>query len=319
MSCWVVSESEKIGTLNQCLGVAELLGLTPNVKKIKIRQPWRMLSPRFWLSPLKALDFEGDTLQEPWPDLIIAGGRGTVAPTAYIRKKSKGKTRVIQILDPKVDPSLFDAVIAPDHDDLKGANVIHILGGLHRVTPNIIEEAVEKFKPLFAHLSLPIVSVLIGGSNKYYTFTEGEIDKIIQTLRSIALDHHKSLAITVSRRTPLEYFKRIEDGLKGTEHYLFNNKGDNPYFALLGVAEEILVTCDSVAMISEACSTGKPVYVYELPSKPQKFSRFHQKLYDLGHARPYRGTIEPYQAIPLHENARIKPQLTRILQNPIEL
>ncbi|KAB2837054.1 MAG: hypothetical protein F9K49_00840 [Caedimonadaceae bacterium] len=319
MHCWVVSESEKIGTLNQCLGVAELLGLTPIIKKIKIKQPWKTLSPRLWLNPLNALSRNGDTLEKPWPDLIIAGGRGTVAPTAHIRKKSNGKTRVIQILDPKVNTALFDAVIAPVHDNLQGINVVNILGGLHRVTPKIIQDAVEKFKPHFAHLSLPVVSVLIGGSNKYYTFTEAEIDKIINTLRFIAIDQNKSLAITVSRRTPNEYFQRLKEGLKGTQHYLWDNTGDNPYFALLGIAKEILVTCDSVAMISEACSTGKPVYIYEIPSKPQKFSHFHQQLYAKDHARPFQGSIEPYPVKILNESERIKPQLIRFLQNSIEL
>lgn len=287
MTCWVVSEANKIGTLNQCIGVAEALGLSYEVKKIKTRLPWRLLPPQLWLCPLSSLHKSADGLDAPWPDLIIAGGRGTVVPTAHIRRQSKGKTKVIQILDPKVDPLQFDCVIAPYHDHVRGSNVIEVLGALHRVTPSMIERSKEAFAPRFKDLKRPIISVLIGGSNKYYTFTDQVIDQLIQDLTSLARTENASLALTVSRRTPDVYRKRIETGLQGCSYYLWDNEGDNPYFALLGMADKIVVTCDSVAMISEACSTGKPVYVYELPSKPQKFQAFHEALYTQGYARPY--------------------------------
>lgn len=319
MECWVVSESQKVGTLNQCLGVAQLLDLDPVIKKINIRLPWRILPPHLWVSPLKSITSTSDTLNKPWPDLIIAGGRGTVAPTAFIRKASAGRTKVIQVLNPKVNPQLFDCVIAPEHDGLKGDNVINILGAIHRVTPEIIEENTKKFKAQMKNLRHPLASVLIGGSNKYYRFTTEEIKKLVIHLNDLHKREHFSFAITVSRRTPLEHLSLIQEGLKHIPHYLWNNEGDNPYFALLGMADVILVTCDSVAMISEACSTGTPVYIYELPSKPQKFSTFHQKLYERSHARPFKGSLQLFQALALNEKKQIKQALLKLLHKAIEL
>jgi mitochondrial fission protein ELM1 len=318
LTCWVVSEANKIGTLNQCIGVAEALDLSYSVKKIKTRLPWRLLPPQFWLCPLSSLDKDADGLSAPWPDLIIAGGRGTVAPTAHIRRQSLGKTKVIQILDPKVSTLQFDCVIAPYHDHVRGSNVVEVLGALHRVTPQMIEQATTAFAPRFKDLKRPVISVLIGGSNKYYTFTEQVIDQLIHDLTSMASRENASLALTVSRRTPEAYRARIKAGLQGYSHYLWDNEGDNPYFALLGVADKLVVTCDSVAMISEACSTGKPVYVYELPSKPQKFSAFHEALYAKGHARPFnakcnKNTLDSWPVQILDEKNRILETLKRYL------
>ena len=87
--------------------------------------------------------------------------------------------------------------------------------------------------------------------------------------------------------------------------------GDNPYFAYLGAADHIVVTGDSVTMISEACSTGKPVYVVDLDGGSPKFSRFHNTLRDAGHTLPFDGRLSTQPAEPLTETADVAAEIHR--------
>src|SRR5690606_828770 len=119
--CWVVTDG-KAGMESQCLGLAEALGLSPEVKKIAPRAPWRWLPPQAWVAPLAALGSKADRLLPPWPDLIIATGRQTVAPALAVKRASGGATFLAQIQNPGVDPARFDLVIAPEHDGLAGDN-----------------------------------------------------------------------------------------------------------------------------------------------------------------------------------------------------
>ena len=83
--CWIVSDG-KAGMENQCLGLAETLGVEPAVKRIQVRKPWRWLPPSLMPAPLSALDSGGDRLAPPWPDLLIASGRLAVAPAIAVRR-----------------------------------------------------------------------------------------------------------------------------------------------------------------------------------------------------------------------------------------
>ena len=78
------------GTENQCLGLAEALGLRPEVKRIRVRAPWRWLPPKAWWCALAALSPAGDRLSPPWPDVLIASGRKAAAPALALRTASAG-------------------------------------------------------------------------------------------------------------------------------------------------------------------------------------------------------------------------------------
>ena len=110
------------GTENQCLGIAEALNIRPVIKRIGLRQPWKFLSP--WLGFEGSYSFTGDKLGPPWPDLLLASGRKSVAAARYIKKASGGKTFAVQIQDPRIDPACFDLVAVPAHDPARGDNVL---------------------------------------------------------------------------------------------------------------------------------------------------------------------------------------------------
>lgn len=307
-SCWVVSDG-KAGMEIQCLGLAEALDLQPVVKRISTRAPWRWLPPLFWRDPLRAIDGAlGDRLDPPWPDLLIATGRQAVAPALAIRRASRRSIRpcfVVQIQNPTVDPSRFDLVIAPEHDRLTGENVLVTRGALNRITPARLQQAAADFSPRLAALPRPHVAALIGGANKVYRLPEGRARELGEQLGAAAGALGGSLLITASRRTPAAAFAALRAGLGDVPAFVWDGEGENPYFAFLGLADALVVTVDSVNMVSEAATTGKPVHLAQLPGGSAKFRRFHRSMMQAGHARPFTGRIEQWDSPRLDETARV--------------
>lgn len=263
LTCWVVSDG-KPGMENQCIGLAEALGLTPVVKRVRLRSPWRQLSPFLRLGNRFAVGPEGDSIRAPWPDLMIGSGRQAIAPLLAASKQSRGRTFTVYIQDPQINPRYFGLVVVPRHDRLRGPNVMATRGALHRVTPKLLAEAAQRHAPRLADLPHPRVAVLIGGTNGVYALTPTIMGDVAEKLSELARSKGAGLMVTPSRRTGADNEAILRARLNGLPAEVWDGTGENPYFAYLGLADAVVVTCDSVSMTSEACSTGKPVYVIEI-------------------------------------------------------
>jgi mitochondrial fission protein ELM1 len=294
------------GTENQCLGVAEAMGLMPVVKRIGLRQPWKILSP--FIGGEQGWIFTGDALKAPWPDLVISSGRKSIAAARYIRKKSGGKSFIVQIQDPRVKADTFDLVAVPAHDKLRGPQVIVTAATPNRITPQRLADGRQDFAHILRGAPNPRVAVLIGGNSKAYTFTPENMRKLAAQLTELDRLGY-GLMITASRRTGDENLAILREALKNTKAYLWDGRGDNPYFGLLGWADYILVTADSASMISEAATTGKPVYVIPLEGGSAKFDRLHGILLEKHIIRPFTGQLQPYIYEPLQDAALIAAKI----------
>jgi mitochondrial fission protein ELM1 len=158
----------KAGMESQCVGLAEALGLTPTVKRVRLRNPWRLLTPYLRLGGHKQFAAGSDALAPPWPDLLIATGRHSVAASILVKRLSGGHTQTVQLQNPVIAPSHFDLVVVPRHDELHGDNVVSTRGALHRITPELLRTGADRLRPEVARLARPYISVLIGGSNAAY-------------------------------------------------------------------------------------------------------------------------------------------------------
>ena len=316
-SCWVVTDGNA-GMETQCLGLAEALGLSPQVKRISLRAPWDWMPPRLGslVCPLAGLDPRGDRLAPPWPDLLIATGRRSVAAVAAIRRIS-GKTVVVQLQNPQFSLAAFDLVVTPLHDGVQGPNVLTTTGALHRVTRARLDAAAIEFSASLAHLPRPLVTVLVGGANKAYRMTPRIIGDFCAGLRVLAETSGCGFAVTPSRRTGEENVAALRRGLEGVAHVLWDGAGSNPYFGYLGLADAVIVTSDSVNMTGEACAAGKPVYAYDLPGGSAKFSAFHRAMRASGAVRPFvPGTtrqLEIWTPPVIDDTAMVADAVRRIL------
>jgi mitochondrial fission protein ELM1 len=309
-TCWVVSDGRP-GNENQCLGVAEAVGLPITVKRVHPRAPWRWLPPPLCFGALGSLGPDSDPLAPPWPDLLIAAGRQSVALSDAVRRAAKGATFTVQIFKPGMALNRFDLVVAPQHDQLDGANVIATRGSLNRITPQRLADEAEKIRGRLGHLPRPLVAVLIGGSNDCYRFDEDVARDLASHLAGLCRDSGAGLAVTTSRRTGEANERILRQALAGLPAEVWDGAGDNPYFGYLGLADAIVVTGDSVNMVSEACATGKPVHVVELPGGNEKFNRFHAALRQDGLTRAFTGRLEQWTYPPLDDTAMVAAEIKR--------
>jgi hypothetical protein len=306
---WVLHDG-KLGMANQVTGLAEALGWPFVEKRLAILAPWRYLPPTLWLAPAQALDPSGAPLAPPWPDIVIACGRNAVAPARMIKRASGGRVFWVQVQDPRSYRREVDLIVAPLHDPAPGDNVMRTIGAVHRVTASKLSEAGARFAPLFVGLPRPLAAVLIGGDNNVYRLTDARFGALCDQLVGLALSGI-GLAITASRRTAPAQQAMLRARLDGVAAYIWDGSGDNPYFGLLAAADAIIVTADSVSMISEAAATGKPVQIVELEGGSRKFARFHQALRDAAITRPFTGTLGQWSYAPLDDTARAAAEIRR--------
>jgi mitochondrial fission protein ELM1 len=312
-TCWVITDG-KAGMESQCLGLAEALSLSPIIKRVILRVPWRQLTPFFRLGGRAQFARESDPLGPPWPDLLIATGRHSVAAALLVRSSSGGRTRTVQLQNPVIRSTHFDLVVAPRHDGLAGANVIATKGALHRITKETLWEGAKRLLPRVRHVSRPYIAVLIGGTNAAYRLGAAEMMVLARELVACARAMSASLLVTPSRRTGEENVRILKESLASVPHFIWDGTGDNPYFGLLGLADFIVTTPDSVNMISEAASTGKPIYVAQLPGGSEKFERFHSMMREDGLVRDFKGVLTPYRYAPLDDVGEVVERVKALLR-----
>ena len=278
-SAWVISDGAA-GNERQALALASALEVTARVMTLPLRAPWSWFAPRhiaggrLALAPRDRAGFEA-----PWPDVAIGCGRSAALLTRMLRDLSDGDCYCVQILDPRIDPRHWDVVVAPRHDRLEGANVLHTLGSLNPIDDAWLASGREAF-PDFEALPRPRVALLVGGPRRGIEFDGHLAQRVIETVCAIARDG--SVLATASRRTPPEFAARLRDALAGFPGVFWNDEGTNPYPGLLGWADRVVVTPDSVNMLSEACAAGVPVHTVAATPLPEKIARFHAALRERG-------------------------------------
>jgi mitochondrial fission protein ELM1 len=304
--------------LNQALGLAEALGAAITVKTFKARSPWSWLPPRFWPAPLRAGGDDSDSLDTPWPDVVISCGKRAAAPCAAIKRASGarargGRTLAVHIQTPPIDFNKFDLLVVPAHDGTSGPNVLTTDAAVHRVTAAKLADAASRFRDRFAALPRPLVAVLIGGSNNRHRLTPAIAADVGAKLAGLVRDKGAGLIVTPSRRTGAENEAILRTALAGLPAEVWDGSGENPYFGMLALADAIVVTEDSVSMASEAISTGKPVYVIGLEGHSGRIARFHERMRAGGYTRPFDGGLDTWQSTPPDDTARAAAEIRRLL------
>ena len=321
---WAVSDG-RAGIDNQVLGLAEAIGRQvsqdgPPLQIVQKRIGWKalfdplppQLNPALaWSRSSGSSDFA-----PPWPDLWIAAGRASLPLSIRMRAWSGGQTFVVQLQDPRLPSRLFDLVAPPRHDKLAGTNIFPIVGSPHRITPQKLALAYAAFKARIEPLPHPRVTALIGGKSKAFDLSPRRAETLADDLARALDQHGAALLMTFSRRTPLPAKEILQRRLSPYPGIIWDGSGDNPYFAFLAAADFIVVTQDSVNMVAEAASTGKPVYIAAVDGDQWRKRLFHADLAEQGIARPFEGALEPFSYAPLRETYRLADEILRRLAEP---
>ena len=295
---WALTSGEA-GVVSQAVGLAEAVGWPLETKTVHLRAPWVWLPGH--LSPL-ALKGLREPLTPHWPDLLITCGRRSVAVAIAIRRASRGCTFTVHVQNPQVPTRFFDLVVPPRHDGISGENVLSTRGALHRVTQTKLEAAATHWRE---RLGSPTVAVLLGGNSRAHRFTPSSARALANNLALI----DGSIVVTPSRRTGTEVVAMLRQRLPRA--WIWDGTGDNPYLGMLALAEHLVVTEDSVSMVSEAASTGKPVYVAAMDGGSTRLDTFHALLRVEGVTRPFDGKLSSWSYEPINDTPRIAAETRR--------
>ncbi|MGL4637541.1 MAG: mitochondrial fission ELM1 family protein [Beijerinckiaceae bacterium] len=295
-SCWILSDG-KAGDEAQCLGVTERLGLKAEIRRIKPRAPWVWIMPWGPVDPAEAPDKAVSPIAPPFPDIVIASGRRTVAYLRAIRKASEGRAMTVYLKDPSTGANTADMIWVPRHDKLRGANVLATLTSPHRISRERLNAARAQ-KPSWLAPERTMIGVMLGGDSQHHRFTADNIRQLTDLLGQHARAG-AHLIVTPSRRTPAALAEAIRELCHETGGFWWDGSGDNPYLSILAHADHLVVTADSVNMLGEAASTGKPVHLFTPDGGHTKISSFVKGLIDHGAVRALSNHLETWAYEPL--------------------
>ncbi len=275
------------GMISQVEGLAKALGLSFRHETIQLNKFWNFFPPK--LTPV----FDGILNKKFVCDarVIISCGRKSVIPSILLKKRFKKEIFNIHVQDPKVNLNNFDSIICPEHDDLYGDNVVKTKGAIHYLTNNEIQKNINYLQPNQGDKK--IVTFILGGPNKYYSFSEKQMDRMFAKIKNMFVSSKYKLVVIPSYRTP-ENILKLAFNYFNQDHLVIKERDKKAYLSSLGLADTIIVTCDSTSMISEAAITGKPVYVAQMSHKKSihRFEKFYKLFKDLGIIRDLEDKIE---------------------------
>lgn len=267
------------------------------------RLPWSAFSPHRFAGARNAFGPAFAQALEQRPQLAIGCGRQAALATRLLRERG---SKVVQILDPRIDPECWDLVIAPEHDRLQGSNVVPLLGSLNPIDDAWLLQASDAFA-VFAELPQPRTTVLLGGSSAHARFDRSAFELLASKLEVSLARDGGSVLVTTSRRTPADLVAALRHRYVETPGLVWCGEADgpNPYAGVLAWADRIVCSPDSVNMVSEACATRVPVHVFDPARVSGRPRRFLESLLASGRIRTMDTALASFPVEPLRETARV--------------
>ena len=298
------------GMISQVEGLAKALDLDFIHEKIDLNHFWGLIPPK--ITPIQKFVFKNNI--ENNFDVVISCGRKSVIPSIYLKKKFKDKIINIHIQDPKVLFDNFDFIVAPEHDDLKGKNVLTTKGAIHYLRNSELNENENYLKPKINKEKL--ITFIVGGPNKYYDYNDKTIDEIFLKIKDNFINKGYQLIFIPSMRTPQNVINKAKNYFNENQ-IIITNVDKKAYLSSLKLANHIVVTCDSTSMISEAAMTGKPIYVAQMPviKNNKRFRKFFELFKSLNIIKDLENSVDEWNYEKLNETDKISSYIKEQLKN----
>jgi hypothetical protein len=290
------------GMISQVEGLAKALDIDFTHHKVELNHLWKFIPPN--LSPVSQNVFK--KIDHDDFDMIISCGRKSVIPSIHLKNTTNKKVFNIHIQDPKVDLNYFDFIVAPEHDAIQGQNVISTKGAIHYLTENEISENKDYLNSFIKKDERKIWTLILGGPTKYYDYSTKNMKHIFTSLYKLLKKHDFQLVVIPSMRTPINTIHYAREFF-GDNHTIIMDVDKKAYLSALALSKNIIVTCDSSSMISEAALTGKPIYIASiLPRKNDKrFQSFRNLFRELNITRNLGEEVENWTYEKLDETNRV--------------
>lgn len=211
-----------------------------------------------------------DPLVPPWPDIVIAASRRSAPVARWIRKQSGGHSRLVHLFHAQAPLRDFDLIITlPQYRLPQRANILHLNSALNCIDPERLAQDAARWQTQFESLPRPHIALIAGGTSSSYVLDPATAARLGQEASAAARDAGGSLLISTTPRTPAAAADALFAAID-VPAFRYRWKAadpDNPYFALLALADRFIVTVDSASVPVEACATGKPVAMFEWPRR----------------------------------------------------
>lgn len=313
---WVLDDP-RAGTAAQAIGIAERLG--HRFRRIPLAWNWKShmaaLAPHGSLMGVAAASgFEAP--EQEAPTLVISAGRRSAPVALWLR--ARYGCRLVHCMSPGLSGlfrrEAFDLLVIPAHDRPAPApNVMPVLGAPHRVSPLSLHQAALSWSERLAHLPHPRIALLVGGPVRAVGMPTELAFSLGRQVALLAINMGGTVMATTSRRTGLQGAEALADGLGPAMHVLYRwgEPDENPYLGFLAAADVIVVTADSVSMISEACATTSPVYVALPELAGPRHRALVESLAQAGQIRPFAHSLAAWPRTPLDESGRVAEEIRR--------
>lgn len=261
-------------------------------KTVKLKSWGKLLPGHLNPLPFHTLSKDSSSFNdEIWPDIIITCGRRSSAISIAIGRKSNGKSYRVHVQNPQIPTSYFDLIVSMQHDALRGPNVIETNTALHKLNRQTLEQEGAHWRSIWHSKNLlpskaihqdeqpPILGVSLGGKNKKFGFDETSLSNLIDCLENARKTHSATILLTPSSRTEPFVKTALNSHFKSDDKvWIWDQEGENPYFGILANADHLLITADSVSMISEGLFTGAPVHIFPLKGTGRRHKIFLENL-----------------------------------------
>ena len=298
---WIMTDGIK-GMENQSIALAKLMNVSYEL--IEFQPPYLLQKfPILGVCLPKSLikvNFKNKTSAK----FLITTGKRMAGISIFFKKIFKDKIKTIHIQDPKISSNYFDLLLVPEHDRISGKNIIKTKGALSFFDENKIKASQKFAAKKITNPLKPTILVLIGGNNKRYDLNNTDYYNLgIQVAKASKAINGK-LIICTSRRSSIRGIKILHSVFTKyhNDFFLWSGTGKNPYPGILKSTNYVIVTSDSVNMVSEASSLTIPIFVAYIDKEKGKINSFLKNLEKLNIIQNFEGKLFNYDKVILETN-----------------
>lgn len=278
-------------------------------KSVALKPMWQHITSIFGYTHDSFFEYGSEELVAPWPDIVINAHPSTTPIALIIKQRSQNKSFLINLHKLDVSSQRFDLVIAPEHENAHGSNVITTTGYLTDIKAEKLNK--KNYAYTFSHLTTPQILILGGTGTQPLIFTEDEISQIAKDFCMLQYTCGGSLII-METIDPDHHLKSAIEHINGVAPLVLNQ--DHSLKGALAWADIIVCLGDDFSAISKACSSGKTVFHYKINrTSPTGFAEFYQKLCSMNMIATLHDGFQHASYIPLRETERVASHICRLL------
>jgi mitochondrial fission protein ELM1 len=259
---------DRLGDNAQVENLVSGLGLPCERRYVRVKDPWVKGKPKV-VPSLHHLDLSAsDEMVPPWPDMVITVGRRLSMVALWIREQSRGRTKIVLIGKPSCSADPFALIVTRGEVQIPPRpNVMRVSLPLLKVDEAKVAAATEEWRDRLEPLPRPIIGILVGGPTNPFAFNRSVRTGLLRAAIDVVERDGGTPYVTTSPRTPPKIVRALREGLPERARFFEWHPGavDNPYHALLGLADGFVATGDSISMLVEVAKLRKPLAIFPLP------------------------------------------------------